>query len=126
MKIIYLIIKMLLLLLMVKEVSISLISLFWEKVFILKTFFDVNDISNTIGVATIKLVPGPLDILGFNHFAVWIDFVLEAKVNALLSILDSTNERSTDALSVCHQLKVRKLVRSKNTTKLANFSILLH
>jgi len=67
-------------------------SFYWKEIFVFKTLFDINDISDTVGVGVRERVPGCLDILGLNHFAIWIDLVLEAKVNTVLSFLDSSNE----------------------------------
>ena len=82
-----------------------------EEIFVLKTLFNINDISDTILVDGAKLIPGPLDLLSFNVLNVWSDIVLGAEVQELLSGLDTTDQRAGNRFSLEDQRKLADTVR---------------
>ena len=49
-------------------------------IFVLQTLLDVNDIPQAISIATLKLIPTVIDILGLNNLAIRIDSVLEKEI----------------------------------------------
>ena len=67
-----------------------------KKIFVLQAFFDINDKTYSIGIGTIQLIPTPIDIFGFNNFAIWINTMLEAKIHNFLGFFYSSNERASN------------------------------
>jgi len=99
----------------------------WKETGISEGLLDVDDISDAIWISTFtdKLIPSPIDLVGRNDLAVWIDIVFGTEVDALLSLLDSTNERTTDTPSIDHETKVADLMWLNDTSKLNKGTLFL-
>ena len=81
-----------------KENWICYFSLFLlrKKIFVLQAFFDINDKTYSIGIGTIQLIPTPIDIFGFNNFAIWINTMFVAKIHNFLGFFYTSNERASN------------------------------
>ena len=81
-----------------KENWICYFSLFLlrKKIFVLQAFFDINDKTYSIGIGTIQLIPTPIDIFGFNNFAIWINTMFVAKIHYFLGFFYTSNERASN------------------------------
>jgi hypothetical protein len=92
----------------------------WQEGFVGKRFLDIDDVSDTVGVAAVteELVPGPVDLLRLNTHAIWVDVVSMAEINAILALFNSTNEGSSNTPSVEHEWEIHDLVWLSNTSKL--------
>lgn len=98
-----------------------------HEVLVFKTLLDVNDVSDTVYVFAItgELIPGPFDVLGLDHLSIWVDVISCAKINNFLSLPDSSDEGSTNTLSVEHKWHLTNVVKAWGQSKLNERSLFL-
>ena len=63
-----------------------------DKILIGQGLFDIDNVSDTVFVGTLELLPSPVDLVGFDCLAIWPDLVLGAKVKALLGGCNTSNQ----------------------------------
>lgn len=80
--------------------------MFWKEIFVRKTLLDVDDVSHTIGVGAVELLPGPVNFVSLDDLTVGVYVFLMAEVDTLLGSFDSSNQRSRDRVSIEHQWKL--------------------
>ena len=77
-----------------------------DKGLIFKGLLDVDDVSDSILINLHDLIPSPVDFLGLDELSIWGNAMLSTELKACLGVLDSSDQGSSDGLSLEDQWKL--------------------